>query len=106
MLKKRYDFHHVGARSISGNERYQLDIELGLVINKDTHKVITKEGIVDEDELYVFCMNNNWKIDWYDTLKEELKNINRYKSCYLFYTDNSFLIAREKADKINICFFY
>lgn len=73
MLKKRYDFHHVRARSISGNERYQLDIELGLVINKDTHKVITKEGIVDEDELYVFCMNNNWKIDWYDTLKEELK---------------------------------
>lgn len=72
-LKKTYDFHHVRARSVSGNERYQLDIELGLVINKKTHKDITKKGIIDEDTLYIFCMENNWKIDWYNKIKEELK---------------------------------
>lgn len=72
-LRKTYDFHHVRARSISGNERYQLDIELGLVINKKTHKIITKEGLVDEDELFVFCMNKNWNTDWYNDFKEELK---------------------------------
>lgn len=73
LLKKGYEFHHIRARSISGNKRYQLDIELGLVINKKTHKAITAEGIVDEDELYQFCINNKWEINWYDKLKEELK---------------------------------
>lgn len=73
LLKKRYDFHHIRARSVSGNEKYELDIELGLVINKKTHKAITKECIVDEDKLYIFCMDNNWKIDWYNKVKEELK---------------------------------
>ena len=72
-LKKTYDFHHVRARSISGNARYELDIELGLVINKKTHRIITKERLVDEDELYIFCMDSNWEIDWYNDFKEELK---------------------------------
>ncbi len=45
----------------------------GLVINAETHLVLTKEGILDEGELLEICKKKKWKTDWHDTFKRELK---------------------------------
>jgi hypothetical protein len=45
----------------------------GLVINAETHLVLTKEGILDESELLQMCKKKKWKTDWHDTFKRELK---------------------------------
>lgn len=71
-LEKAYEFHHIRARSIIGNDIYELDIELGLVINKDTHKDITKKNIKDEDELYVYCFHKEYNLDWYMPFKNQI----------------------------------
>ncbi len=45
----------------------------GVVINVETHQVLTKEGILDEGELLHFCEKKKWKTDWHGTFKRELK---------------------------------
>ena len=35
-------------------------------VNKETHDIITKETINDENELYSLCYKNGWNIEWYD----------------------------------------
>ena len=44
----------------------QLEIENGLIVNKETHDIITKENVQNEDDLYSLCIKNNWNINWYD----------------------------------------
>lgn len=41
-------------------------------VNKETHDIITKENINDENELYSLCYKNGWNIEWYDKYKEKL----------------------------------
>lgn len=41
-------------------------------VNKETHDIITKETINDENELYSLCYKNVWNIEWYDKYKEKL----------------------------------
>lgn len=69
----KFEFHHIKARHISGNERYELDIELGLVINRSTHVTITRNNCNDEDDLYKLCLDEEWNLDWYDRVKLELE---------------------------------
>ena len=40
----------------------------GLIVNKDTHFIITQEGVNDEEELYKLCYEKGWNTDWYETL--------------------------------------
>lgn len=71
--KNKYEFHHIKARNINGHEKYELDIELGLAVNKDTHLIVTKNNCNDEDDLYKLCLAEGWNIDWYDKVKSELE---------------------------------
>lgn len=41
-------------------------------VNKETHDIITKKTINDENELYSLCYKNVWNIEWYDKYKEKL----------------------------------
>ena len=42
-------------------------------VNKESHDIITKETINDENELYSLCYKNGWNIEWYDKYKEKAK---------------------------------
>jgi len=75
-LDGKYEFHHIRVRSVVGNEVFELDIELGLVINKKTHKDITKESIKDEDELLVYCIEKGYNTEWYSKVKDEIEKYN------------------------------
>lgn len=50
-------------------------IENGLIVNRDTHQIITKAGINDEDELLDLCKEHSWKTNWYDNYLKFLKTI-------------------------------
>jgi len=45
----------------------------GVVINAETHQVLTKEGILDEGELLQFCEKKKWKTDWHGPFRRELR---------------------------------
>lgn len=72
-LKQNAEFHHIRARGILGNEKYEMDYKLGLVLNKDTHKEITKRNIFEEDELFEYCFRNNLNYEWYEKFKFEIQ---------------------------------
>lgn len=62
------DFSHI--RSVAIYKLLSDHIENGLVVNKETHKVITERGINDEIELKHLCEEKNWKTDWYQAYKK------------------------------------
>lgn len=46
----------------------------GLIVNPETHKVITKENVVNEKELLKLCIRKGWNTDWYDDYMEWLRS--------------------------------
>ena len=67
LIKHRAEFSHI--RSFAIFKDIADDIENGLIVNKSTHEIITKEGINDEDELLILCKEKGWKTDWYNKFK-------------------------------------
>ena len=61
---KKCEFSHI--RSWRAYPELALDIENGHIVNKETHTIITANGINDEEELYELCIEMNWKTDWYE----------------------------------------
>ena len=70
LIKKTAEFSHI--RSFAIYTEVGADIENGLIVNKETHKIITSNSTCDEVELYNLCLDEGWNIDWY----------NRYKNYY------------------------
>lgn len=66
--KAKSDFSHI--RSVAIYKSLSDHIENGLVVNKETHKIITERGINDEVELKCLCEEKNWKVDWYKRYKQ------------------------------------
>ena len=64
----RSEFSHI--RSVAVYPDLQLEIENGLIVNKETHEIITKENVQNEDDLYSLCIKNNWNINWYNYYKK------------------------------------
>ncbi len=62
--KRKSDFSHI--RSCSMYPYLADNINNGLVVNKETHKIITEKNINDEDELFDLCKNLGWRLKWYD----------------------------------------
>lgn len=62
--RRSSEFSHI--RSVSIYPELALYLENGLLVNKDTHTIITNNSINDEDELYRLCVELNWSCDWYD----------------------------------------
>lgn len=61
------EFSHIVAVSFS--RKIALDVENGLLVNKSTHKIITKRQVIDEEELRNLCIEMGWKINWYERFK-------------------------------------
>lgn len=60
---KTAEFSHI--RSASIFKELALELENGLIVNKETHKIITMQGICDERELLNLCKEKGWNMDWY-----------------------------------------
>lgn len=68
--KKKAEFSHI--RSVAMFPELAEMMWNGLIVNKDTHFIITQEGVIDEEELYKLCYEKGWNTDWYETYKEKL----------------------------------
>ena len=66
------EFSHI--RSSSLYKSLSLDIENGLIVNKETHNLITENAICDEKELKFLCEQEGWDISWYDKFIEYFNN--------------------------------
>lgn len=42
----------------------------GLVVNKNTHGIITRAAINDEDQLFELCVSNGWSTEWYSIFSQ------------------------------------
>ncbi len=74
VLEKDCEFSHI--RSVSMFKSLCNIIENGLLVNKDTHRIITEKGLNDEEELRSLCIDMGWNLDWYDTYKANFPEIN------------------------------
>ena len=70
---KSAEFSHI--RSVAMYKFISDSIDNGLIVNKDTHNIITSQGINDETELLNLCKQMNWAIDWYDIYRENLSKL-------------------------------
>ncbi len=69
-IKRDAEFSHI--RSVSMYKSVSDNVDNGLIVNKDTHKIITARGIHDEVELKRLCEEYGWNVDWYYTYIEKL----------------------------------
>lgn len=67
ILLKGAQFSHIRAKSIY--PAYALNIDNGLIVNVDTHEIITARAIVNEESLLNLCEELGWKTDWYIVYK-------------------------------------
>ncbi len=67
------EFSHI--RSVAMYNFMSDSIDNGLIVNKETHTLITAQGVNDENELLDLCKDNNWATDWYDIYIENLSKL-------------------------------
>ena len=46
----------------------------GLIVNKNTHEIITQREINDEDQLLELCHEKNWNTEWFSVFCESLQS--------------------------------
>lgn len=61
-LQKDSHFSHI--RSKASYPKLALDIENGLLVNKEIHNIITNLQIEDEDQLEELCKKERWSLEW------------------------------------------
>lgn len=69
-LKRGSQFSHIRAKS--AYPAFALNLENGLVVNKETHTEITRRGIANEEELLVLCKSKNWNTKWFENFKRHV----------------------------------
>ena len=67
------EFSHI--RSVAMYKLISDSIDNGLIVNKNTHSIITSHGINDEIELLDLCKEMNWAVDWYDIYIKNLSKL-------------------------------
>jgi hypothetical protein len=70
LITKEHDFSHI--RSVALYLDLADKIWNGLVINKQTHKIITQRDIYDEDGLRKLCIEKGWETNWYSAFIEKI----------------------------------
>ena len=70
-LKRCCEFSHI--RSVAMYKSISDNIDNGLIVNKETHQIITSRGVNDEYELLNLCEEEGWSTSWY----EKYININK-----------------------------
>ena len=71
------DFSHI----ISAASDFELADQIwnGLVVNIETHKLITSKGITDSTDLLCLCDEEEWRTSWYDDFHNSLNEF--YDQC-------------------------
>lgn len=46
----------------------------GLVVNRETHNEITREGCINEEDLLDLCDKKGWRMGWYDEFDTKLED--------------------------------
>ncbi|MDY4815422.1 MAG: hypothetical protein SO274_07500 [Turicibacter bilis] len=64
LVVRTCEFSHI--RSQSMYREISDHIENGLIVNKETHRLITERGVNDENQLLALCQEQGWKTDWYE----------------------------------------
>lgn len=72
-LVKGYEFSHI--RSVSSYLHLADRYWNGLLVNQETHKIITQRGVQDEDQLYQLCVDRGWSLEWYEPFLKSLKSL-------------------------------
>ncbi len=67
------EFSHI--RSVTLYPDLQLELDNGLIINRNTHEIITEQGIQNEEELYELCEKKKWNTNWYEFYKKTFYKI-------------------------------
>ena len=74
---KTAEFSHI--RSVAIYPDLQLEEDNGLIINKETHDIITKNNIQDEEDLVRLCVQKRWETGWFvyykKIIEKDLENI-------------------------------
>jgi len=70
LIKNSAEFHHIRRQSIYPNLISM--IWNGLVINKDTHDIITANNITDEYDLRELCYKMRWSTAWFNGYEASL----------------------------------
>lgn len=63
LVRRSAEFAHI--RSYAIYKHLANDVENGLIVNKETHKIITANNVNDENELFKLCEEMKWNTDWY-----------------------------------------
>ncbi|HEY9828807.1 MAG TPA: hypothetical protein V6D19_25590 [Stenomitos sp.] len=66
----RCEFSHIS--SVKSYPELSDQMWNGLIVNKDTHKIITDNDITNGHDLHDFCCDRNWSIDWYSVWKQRI----------------------------------
>jgi len=74
---KTAEFSHI--RSVAIYPDLQLEEDNGLIINKETHDIITKNNIQNEEDLVRLCVQKRWETGWFvyykKIIEKDLENI-------------------------------
>lgn len=66
-LKSGSQFSHIRAKSVYPS--IALNIDNGLIVNLETHEIITSRKVTNEDELINLCNELVWEKNWYTVFK-------------------------------------
>ena len=62
-LKREFEFSHI--RSFAIYRELSDQIDNGLLVNKETHRLITERGVNEENGLLELCKEQGWNTNWY-----------------------------------------
>lgn len=65
-LKRGCEFSHI--RSVAMYKYISDNIDNGLIVNKQTHEIITSRSVNDESELLILCKEMKWDTSWYNNI--------------------------------------
>ena len=60
---KTAEFSHIRSAAIYPD--LQLEVDNGLIINKETHDIITQNNVQNEEDLVRLCVQKRWETRWY-----------------------------------------
>lgn len=92
-LRIHSDFSHI--RSVASYFELSSYHWNGLLVNKETHQLITEHNIHDEEALKTLCVAQAWKTGWYKGYKQALRGIGIENLSKNFTTFNILSISNE-----------
>lgn len=66
---KNAQFSHIRSKSLY--PELATEIDNGLIVNLNTHALITSLQVSDEDDLLLVCKDNDWDASWYEKFTEK-----------------------------------